>query len=177
MDKKELRNIIRAKKRQFTSSQLAELSLSAMHRLLNDDAIKNAKVIMMYYSLADEVDTHQTIDILAKEGKTVLLPVVTDGENMELRIYKNPSDMKAGAYGIMEPAGELFTGYEKIDVVVVPGMSFDKQGNRLGRGKGYYDRFLTRIGSVYKIGICFGFQISEDIPTERNDIKMDSVIY
>ena len=76
----------------------------------------------------------------------------------------------------MEPSGELFTHYDSIDVAIIPGMAFDAGGNRLGRGKGYYDRLLARIPDVYKIGICFDFQKVESVPADINDIKMDEVI-
>ncbi len=76
----------------------------------------------------------------------------------------------------MEPAGCLFTDYSAVDLAVVPGMAFDKSGNRLGRGKGYYDRLLPLIGYKYKIGICFPFQFLDSIPVEPTDIPVDEVI-
>lgn len=73
--------------------------------------------------------------------KQILLPVVT-GDDLELRVYTGPGDLATGAYGIEEPTGALFTDYDAIDFIVVPGVAFDRNGNRLGRGKGYYDRLL-----------------------------------
>lgn len=87
----------------------------------------------------------------------ILLPVVI-GNDLELRVYTSPADLAIGAYGIEEPTGALFTDYATIDLVIVPGVAFDRDGNRLGRGKGYYDRLLPRIPSAYKVGICFPFQ-------------------
>ena len=75
-----------------------------------------------------------------------------------------------------EPTGALFTDYATIDLVIVPGVAFDRDGNRLGRGKGYYDRLLPRIPSAYKVGICFPFQIVEEVPAEPFDIRMDEII-
>ena len=72
--------------------------------------------------------------------------------------------------------GELFTNYALIDLIVVPGVAFDTKGNRLGRGKGYYDRLLPHIPSAYKAGICFPFQIVEEVPAESFDILMDEII-
>ena len=102
-------------------------------------------------------------------------PVVT-GDDLELRVYTGPGDLATGAYGIEEPTGALFTDYDAIDFIVVPGVAFDRNGNRLGRGKGYYDRLLPRIPSAYKAGICFPFQIVEEVPAETFDIRMDEVI-
>lgn len=113
---------------------------------------------------------------MAEEGKNVLLPRVISSEEMEIRRYKSDKDLAEGSYGIMEPTGELFTEYEKIDVAIIPGMSFDSYNNRLGRGKGYYDRFLAKVPHMYKIGVCFDFQKLETIPAYDNDIKMNLVI-
>lgn len=176
MDKKELRKQIRGRKRQFTNSELEELSLPIMNRLLSMPEIASAETILMYYSLPDEVYTHDAVEALARQGKTVLLPKVIDGENMEIRVYRNKEDLAEGSYWIMEPKGQLFTDYGKITTAVIPGMSFDSNNNRLGRGKGYYDRFLKKIPLAYKIGVCFDFQKEKDIPHEENDVKMDTVI-
>lgn len=147
-----------------------------MKKLLSMPEVADAEIILMYYSLPDEVNTHESVELLARQGKTVLLPKVIDGENMEIRVYEKPGDLTKGSYGIMEPDGKLFTDYARIATAVVPGMSFDKGNNRLGRGKGYYDRFLKKIPQAYKIGVCFDFQKEKNIPHEENDIKMDTVI-
>ena len=76
----------------------------------------------------------------------------------------------------MEPCGKVFTDYDSIDVAIVPGMAFDQQGHRLGRGKGYYDRFLQSLPSVKKIGVCFDFQKVESVPAEAHDVVVDIVV-
>lgn len=176
MLKKELRQEIRSRKRQFTEQQLRELSLSVLSHLLSHPRIKAAKTILFYYSLPDEVYTHDAVDLLISEGKRVLLPVVLPDYGMELREYHGPADMQEDQYHILEPVGKPFKDLDKIDVAVVPGMSFDAAGNRLGRGKGYYDRFLSRVPGLYKIGVCFPFQKASEVPADANDIKMDEVI-
>lgn len=176
MLKAQLRKEIRNEKRQFTSQQLSELSLAVIRRLLSHPKIIAAKIILMYYSLPDEVNTHQAVDMLLSEGKTILLPVVTSGEEMEIHYYEGANDLKVGPFNIMEPIGKIFTDLEDIDVAVVPGMSFDRQCNRLGRGKGYYDRFLSKVPDVYKIGVCFDFQKTGTIPTGNYDIKMNEIL-
>lgn len=178
MNKKELRQFIRNEKRQYSSSQLEELSLSVLSRLNENEHLQKAKTILMYYSLPDEVNTHQYIDYLLALGKKVLLPEVIDGENMVIREYTGKHDLKEGAFHIMEPIGSLFPEekYQEIHLAIIPGMAFDQQGNRLGRGKGYYDRFLQKIPQVYKIGICFPFQLVDEIHTEETDIKMDAIM-
>ena len=178
MNKKELRKIIKDRKRQYSSSQLEELSLSVLSRLADQESFRKAKIILMYYSLPDEVNTHTFIDEMTALGKTVLLPVVKDSENMEIREYSGRKDLTEGSFHILEPTGKLFPPerYKEIEVGVIPGMSFDVKGNRLGRGKGYYDRFLKKVPTMFKIGICFNFQKINTIPIEETDIRMDYIL-
>jgi 5-formyltetrahydrofolate cyclo-ligase len=95
---------------------------------------------------------------------------------MELHRYTGRADLQRGAFNIMEPTGALFTDYDAIEVAIVPGMAFDAEGHRLGRGKGYYDRFLAKIPHAYKIGLCFSWQLIDEVPHDTNDIMMDEVI-
>lgn len=175
--KKMMRSNVRQLKKQYTLQQLQDMSGEAIACLMENAYIKKASTIMLYYSLPDEVFTHEVIKTLAAGGKKILLPVVIDSENMELREYHDDNDLTLGAYDIMEPTGKLFTDYDTIDVAVVPGMMFDREGNRLGRGKGYYDRFLKKIADVHKIGICFKFQVAESVPCEENDVRVDELIF
>ena len=189
MRKEELRQQIKQLKRQFTPAQLEELSLPVLARLR--PLLAEAQTIMAYYSLPDEVCTHQLIDELVAEGKTVLLPKVLDDETMELRRYTGRHDLREGAFHIMEPIGALFTAFSTIDVALIPGVAFDAFGHRLGRGRGYYDRFLSSVGTVLSesslkdslrtvptelIGLCFDFQKVPEVPVDANDIPVDLVI-
>lgn len=176
MTKKELRQFVRLQKQMFTPEQLKEMSADIIAKLMVHPRIKNARTVMMYYSLDDEVDTHEAIDRLVAQGKRVVLPAVTGDTTMELRCYEGPDDLQGGFFHIMEPVGRPFDSYDDIDVIVVPGMGFDTRGNRLGRGKGYYDRFLARVPAIYKIGICFPFQKMPGIPTDENDVTMDEIL-
>lgn len=174
--KAELRSEIRKRKRLFTEAQLTAMSAEPIGRLLAHEQIRQAETILMYYSLPDEVYTHDAADALVQMGKKVLLPAVTGESTMQLHIYENAADLRCGAYGIMEPSGRVFSDLQKIDVAVVPGMAFDRHHHRMGRGKGYYDRFLPSIPQAYKIGICFQFQYIDSIPCTPLDISMDEVI-
>lgn len=123
--------------------------------------------------MKDEVQTHVFIEKWCKH-KQIILPVVV-GNDLELRIYSDRQDLSVGAYGIKEPTGEIFENYPHIDWAIIPGVAFDANGNRLGRGKGYYDRLLPQIAAP-KVGICFSFQYLQEIPAEPFDIRMDKVI-
>lgn len=132
-----------------------------------------ARTVLLYYSLADEVQTHDFVEKWYRR-KTILLPVVK-GDVLELRVYTGRQCMQTGeAYHIEEPAGEAFTEYEKIDFSIIPGVSFDACGNRLGRGKGYYDKLLPLLSS-YNVGVCYSFQVSGHIPAEPFDRPVDEV--
>lgn len=172
--KKELRKHIATLKTHYNSVLRKSLSTQILAALEAHPAFRAASTVLLYYSLKDEVDTHTFVQKWSKK-KRILLPVVV-GDDLELRIYTGPEDMATGSYGIEEPTGELFTDYATIDFIAVPGVTFDLKGNRLGRGKGYYDRLLPRIPSAYKAGICFPFQLVEEVPAESFDIRMDIII-
>lgn len=171
--KKELRKKIAQQKSLYTPQILKIKSDAILEKLEKHPAFIKARTVLLYHSLKDEVQTHIFAEKW-KNNKTLLLPVVI-GNDLELRYYTGKQDMSMGAYGILEPGGRPFTDFNAIDVVIVPGVAFDKKGNRLGRGKGYYDRLLPKL-MAYKIGICYDFQVCELIPTEEFDIKMDALI-
>lgn len=173
--KKETRAWIRQRKKAYTVDELLKKSRVVMERVETHPRVIAAHTILMYASLPDEVDTTDTLEWLRQAGKKVLLPeVVGDGE-MRLRVYNGPSALREGSFHIMEPTGDVYEECAPIDVAIVPGMAFDLRGHRLGRGKGYYDRFLHHI-DIYKIGVCFDFQLLEQVPLAPHDIMMDEVI-
>lgn len=183
MRKEELRQQIRQMKRQFTPAQLEELSLPVLARLR--PLLAEAQTIVAYYSLPDEVCTHQLIDDLVAKGKTVLLPKVLDDETMELCRYTGRQSLREGAFHIMEPitGGRFFCRTKEPSpcYVLVPGVAFDPQGHRLGRGKGYYDRFLRHtlgmaVPDVRLIGVCFDFQKVPEVPVDPYDVPVDLVV-
>lgn len=174
--KKELRRRIASlkKSRLCNPDTRQRLSAEVLAALEAHPAFRAAGTVLLYHSLNDEVDTHDFIRRWSGE-KRILLPVVT-GDELELRIYTRQQGLYTGAYGIEEPAGDPFTDYAAIDLAVVPGVAFDADGNRLGRGKGYYDRLLPHIPSACKAGICFPFQLVEEVPAEAFDVRMDIII-
>lgn len=171
--KKQLRKAIAERKSQYRVNTLAEKTDKLLKHIETHPAFLKAGCVLLYHSLPDEVYTHAFVEKW-KDSKTILLPVVV-GDNLKLRKYSGKQDMKKGSYGIEEPVGETFTNYEEIDLAIIPGVGFDARGNRLGRGKGYYDRLLPKL-KAHKIGICFSFQIIEEIPIEEFDIMMDEVL-
>lgn len=173
--KKALRKLIKARKSEYSEKQLLNYSDEILKQLSLEPIWNQAKVVLLYYSLSDEVDTHRFIEEWCKY-KQIILPVVV-GDVLELRVYTGDQDLVRGAFDILEPSGDRFLDFDKIDLVVVPGVAFDRQNNRLGRGKGFYDKLLPHI-SAQKFGVCFPFQYfkSELIPSEAYDIPMDKII-
>ncbi len=173
--KDDIRKTIKQRFLDSTDSERKLWSEEMCNKLAEDRRIMDAKYIMAYCPLKDEVNILPFLDHLNNIGKTILLPEVMSAEDMILHLYDINTQMSKGALGTSFPSNEEFTDYELIDAVLVPGVAFTKDGRRLGRGRGYYDRFLKRLEGVYKRGVCFPYQIVEDIPTEIHDIKVDYV--
>ncbi len=167
-----LRQQMRDAKRQH-QEQLSAMSAEVVDKLLL--RMNHPQVLMAYWPLPDEVDIRPLIKHLVAEGCTVLLPKVLDDERMELRRYASEADLAEGAFHIMEPVGEPYNEDDQIQVALVPGMAFDAAGHRLGRGRGYYDRFLTAHPYLHTIGVCFPFQRVAEVPTEEHDVCMNEV--
>mgnify|MGYP002624159821 CR=1 FL=1 len=175
MTKQELRQEIRLRKAACPAEERAALSREVNAALADAPQWKAAHTVLLYHALPDEVDTLALIRQAADKGKRVLLPVVVDND-LELREYRGERCLAEGAFHILEPQGAPFTDYAAINLAVIPGVAFTRDGHRLGRGRGYYDRLLPRLRGTYKLGLCWPFQLVDEIPTEPHDILMDRVI-
>lgn len=173
LKKNKLRTDIANLKKENTTKDLIFRSEEVLSILEITGVFQEAKTILIYNSLPDEVSTLDFIDRWS-QLKDFYLPVVTDN-GLVFRKHSPSASFHQSALGIYEPEGNDFIDFKKVDIVIVPGVAFDRKMNRLGRGKGYYDRFLPKI-SAPKIGICFDFQLLDQIPIEPTDIKMDYII-
>lgn len=172
--KNELRKDIRNLKKQVSLDDKKRRSKYIFEKLEKLEDFKNSKIIMAYWSMDDEVFTHDFI-LKWHHKKTIILPVVK-GNDLELKLFLGTQNMiKGKSFGINEPTGENFNEPEKIDLIIVPGIAFDKDNNRLGRGKAYYDKLL-KTTKAKKIGVCFDFQLVDSVPVDEHDVKMDLVI-
>lgn len=174
--KKQLRQWIRGQKKLVSPTERKRQSATIVQALLQHPHVSSAQVLMAYAALPDEVDLTELLIELLRQGKRVLLPKVINDHEMQLCEIRSMNDLREGAFHIMEPFGEEFADYNLIDVAIIPGMAFDSKGHRLGRGKGYYDRFLAKIPYIYKIGVSFAFQKVASVPIEENDAIMDEII-
>lgn len=174
MEKKEIRKQIRELKKQYSLEEKKQKSKSVWELVEQDEHFRDARIVLAYWSMEDEVFTHDFVCKWA-ESKTFLLPCVR-GEELDIRYFDGKDKLCPGeGYAIPEPVGQLFSAFDKIDLILVPGVAFDGFANRLGRGKGYYDKILKQT-SAYKLGVCFDFQMLAQVPTEKHDIRMDRVI-
>ena len=148
-------------------------------KLLRNKFFKQAKIVMFYIAFGGEVNTENMIREAKKIGKLICVPVCRkDNETMQPAILKDHARLKKGPYGVLEPVMLAQVKPEDLDLVIVPGLAFDKKGNRLGRGKGCYDRFLCTLSEdTPSIGLAFDFQILPLVPTTRYDVSVKKIIF
>ncbi|MFH1415038.1 MAG: 5-formyltetrahydrofolate cyclo-ligase [Elusimicrobiota bacterium] len=147
-------------------------------KLKSHPCITGNRNIMLYVSVNGEVDTSRIIDCLLSAGKRVYLPVISETDLLPVEIDTG-TQLHPGRFGIPEPDPEkrLFADPELLDVVIIPGVSFTKKGTRLGRGGGYYDRFIDKLrAGTHLIGLCYNCQLENHIPNGLNDKHVHEVI-
>ena len=177
MQKADLRRWVKQLGNARTPEWRQEQSHRLCQQLLSSPQWQSASLVLLYHSLPNEVDTSLLLQQAYSEGKQILLPKVV-GDILELYLYE-PSQLVVGSYGIMEPTGLPFPveRYAEIGLAIIPGLAFSQRGERLGRGKGYYDRLLPLLPNAYKLGICFPYQYLPSVPVEEHDTLMDEVRY
>ncbi|MCR5153867.1 MAG: 5-formyltetrahydrofolate cyclo-ligase [Lachnospiraceae bacterium] len=156
-------------------------SITIKDKLIENERVLAADRVFLFASVKTEVSTDVLIERLLEAGKTVAIPKVLENGKMEFYRISSVRDLKPGFKDIPEPAGkeeDLIVPTRK-DIMVLPGASFDKSGNRIGYGGGYYDKYLSRHkkSKPYRIGICFEKQLSEKrLPTDLHDTRVDAVV-
>ncbi len=179
MEKATLRSSMQQRRMLEPVNSILEKSKRIQQLLGKQKAYQQASAILYYVSFGKEVSTHDLIKQALHGGKTVLVPI-SDTKTRTLHVAHIISweDLASGAYNILEPRKEIRTivPLKNIELILVPGVAFDTRGNRLGHGKGYYDRLLTKLPSIYSIGLAFSFQLVQEIPVELNDKTVDMII-
>lgn len=172
-----IRKTIKNKIKQCSDLEKSQKSDIIRHKLFNEVAFKKADVVMFYVSLKDEVNTLTMIDETIRTGKTVCVPVIMPEDKRLIAggIKDRETDLERQHFGIYQPkAGRVEeVPLEDIDLVVVPGVAFDRKNVRLGRGHGYYDRFLSSLPKRTRtIGLAFDFQVVDRLPQDSHDIPV-----
>ncbi len=165
---------MKEKRRGLSQDFIHSASLSIEYTALSQ--IQNLKTVMVYLSAFKEPKTRGIITSLLNSGIKTVVPISnTDTFTITPSELTSIDTLKHGAYGIYEPKECIPVAINEIDAALIPGIAFSKNGGRLGFGKGYYDRFLSDFRGL-KIGICYDFQVTDTLPTEIHDVKMDLII-
>lgn len=174
--KNEIRKAYKRKRSQMSIDDVTSKSESAAKMFLGSSIYRNCDTIMLYMPLGKETDTRLIAESAFSLGKKVVFPV-TDADSGEITPYyaMKDTEFSTGAFSVSEPCGTNQAQVSHIDVVVVPGIAFSKNGARVGFGKGCYDRLLAKSDAV-KVGFCYELQICENIPADEYDIAMDYVV-
>lgn len=146
--------------------------------LLNTDFYKNADTVLFYAALDDEINIDECIKTALLQGKKVALPVcLDDNGNMKFYYITSLNDIKKGFFSVREPDTDICKEVTDFNgsICIVPAISYDKKGYRLGYGKGYYDRFLKKFTFI-SIGLCYNELIMDALPTDEYDISVDYII-
>ena len=174
LDKKAVRQMVRAEIAKLSNEEKYAISTSIFTKIYRLQEVQSASTIALFVSLADEPQSAAIIEQLAAH-KRVVVPRI-EGDEMEF--YDISEGLQQGSFNIMEPTAKTPVEPSEIDVMIVPGVAFTRNGARCGRGKGFYDKYLSRNGfRAYTIGACYPCQIVEELPTEPHDKILNMVIY
>lgn len=173
--KQDLRREILRKRLLLDSHDVMMFSSLIVESVLTIDCVKEAQCVMAYCAYKNEPNMLALTNSLLDMGKMVSLPYITEDDDLIAVDYNFDSVMKSNIFGIAEP---IITNKSEIavpDVVLVPGIAFDKSGNRIGYGLGYFDRFLKKFDAC-KIGVCFDLQLVPHVESKPHDVRMDIIV-
>lgn len=176
MTKDEIRLLMRQKRRALLSDEVLSAGNIICSQIFSFEFMKKATTVMTFISNFKEPSTECIFKTLSEQNKKIVVPV-SNTENFTIipSYIDSSSALTNGAYGIKEPELIRPAKPEDIDIAIIPGIAFGKDGSRLGFGKGYYDKFLECFDGI-KIGICYDFQIFDSLPVSAHDINMDIIV-
>jgi 5-formyltetrahydrofolate cyclo-ligase len=174
--KRELRARALALRDALPPREAAAAGRAIADRLLGLPELGAAGTVLVFSSFGSEVPTAVIVERLLGMGRRVAMPRVAGGR-IEARTYEAGDPLERAAYGALEPVGGRALRPEELDVVVVPGLAFDRRGYRVGYGGGFFDRFLPRTRpDAFRVGICFHLQLVEEVPHGPGDVPVDAVV-
>jgi 5-formyltetrahydrofolate cyclo-ligase len=173
-DKSLLRRHIATLRKKCSAEEIRRQSESVFRQVEAMPQFVRASVVLIYWAMPDEIQTHDFIRSHCS-GKTFVLPVIED-DHLLLKPFRGEQYLvRHPRWNIYEPQGDCFDDLDRIQLAIVPGIAFDTEGHRLGRGRGYYDRLLPQL-SAHKTGVGFDFQLLRHVPFDAHDVAMDSVV-
>lgn len=179
MNKRALRQSMILNRKRLGKEKIAEKSKKIQFNLFNLEEYKKSNFIFTFISTEYEVDTHNIIRYSIKNKKRVGVPITIPKEKKMIvsEILDFDKELEMGYYNILTPKKEYIrkVSTDIIDLVLVPGLIFSKDGYRIGYGGGYYDRFLKDM-NVIKVGVCFNMQLKDEFPISKHDIPVDLII-
>jgi 5-formyltetrahydrofolate cyclo-ligase len=179
LNKREFRQELRRRLAELSPEDVQQRSAAACQRLCEQPEYQSAEIVMIFLSTTSEVDTAPLAQHAWSQLKSVIAPRVSWEQRrmLPIEIKSLTSDIQAGTLGIRQPLDGMPVPVSDIDLVVVPGLGFDMAGNRLGRGRGFYDRFLAhRDFRGLACGLAFEIQAIPEVPVDDNDIVMDMLV-
>jgi 5-formyltetrahydrofolate cyclo-ligase len=174
--KRELRTRMRAVRKVLPISACEERSARANARVLELPEFAAASCVLGYVAMRKELDPSALLRAAAEQGKLVALPRV-DGEALTLHEYTPGAELEESGWGVLEPlasAPRIATG--RVEIVIVPALALDETGQRLGYGRGFYDRLLPQMPAAFRVGVTYDFQLVPEIPADAHDVPMQCVI-
>ena len=179
MDKAQLRHNLQNRLLAISPEQRSEKSKKACQNLISSSQFQSASTVMMYLSLMQEVDTSEAILHAWQLGKTVVVPKISWQQRhmIAVKINSLETGFSTGASGLRNPIAGVPTAFDEIDLVVTPALAFDRNGNRLGRGSSYYDRFFANPQlKATRCGFAFAEQLVESVPVTELDEPVDFLV-
>ena len=175
--KKDLRKHFKEMRMGLSADYRQNLDNEIISRLLCSEVYSDAELILTYVSVSPEINTLGLINAAFANGKKVAVPLCTGGNNLKFYIIKSTDDLKKGKYGLSEPDTSKCKEAVITDktLCVVPGLSFDAKGYRLGRGGGYYDRFLENFKGT-SVGLCYASFLRLELPAQSFDKSVDIIV-
>lgn len=179
MDKDELRNYIKGLRNSMPAVEKSKYDEIIYKKVISSEYYKRAKVLFIYVSFEKEVDTHRIINYSIANNKIVCVPkVINVSEGMKAVRISSMNELKKGHFGVLEPESFLNeVKPDEIDLIIIPGLAFDKSHGRIGYGRGYYDRFLkSSKKDAAKVGLGYHFQLISKVPMGDKDEPVDNII-
>ncbi len=176
--KKSLRKEMTSKRAELSKEEREKISHEVVQKILAHPVYQNSKTVMAYASMPEEIQLTELFDDAFAAGKTLAIPFIVGRGNMRPVLLPSKDVLEVGDFGILTVRQEnrKFVDVKAIDCVIVPGAAFDSHGNRLGKGGGYYDRFLKLAVNAKKIAPAFDFQLIENVPITPSDCGVDVII-
>lgn len=173
--KQVFRKLMLEQRKNMLLSDVEEKSKAIVSNILSTTEYKNADCIYAYISTRNEVDLANLIEAAWTDGKRIAVPRVC-GQDMDFYYIDSFDDLSKGNFGILEPAEHTEKADNKTALMLIPGVAYDKTGNRVGYGGGYYDRYLAKEHGHYIVAPAYEFQLVNEILTEEHDIRVDKII-